>query len=233
MDSRRVFRLFVIVTIVVAVIGGGAAVTGRGLDRWDTGRAAPLAVILILMVARLAASTRSLGGVGRQMAVLLAFGAVLVIGYTYRDEAQGLTDRLMGGLIPSRGVEVAPGSVKFTADENGQFAIDATVDGVRIHFLMDTGASGIALSQHDAVRLGLDKAALRYTGIFSTANGAVRAAPVMLQSIEIGPLFAGNVPACVNGGDLDQSLLGMSFLSTLGRIEIRGDTLILEQSTGR
>jgi predicted aspartyl protease len=37
----------------------------------------------------------------------------------------------------------------------------------------------------------------------------------------------------VNGGDLDQSLLGMSLLSTLGRIEIRGDTLLLEQSASR
>lgn len=233
MDSRRVFRLFVIAGVIAALIAAAAVITGRGLDRWDTARAVPLVVILILMVARLAASTRPLGGVARQMAVLLAFGAVLVIGYTYRDEARGLADRLMGGLIPSRGVEVAPGIVKFTADENGQFAIDATVDGVRIHFLMDTGASGIALSQRDAARLGLDEGALRYSGVFSTANGAVRAAPVTLQSIAIGPLSAANVPAWVNGGDLDQSLLGMSLLSTLGRIEIRGDTLLLEQSASR
>ena len=229
MDSRRVFRLFIIAGAIAAVIAGAAAVTGRELDSWDTASAAPLIVILILMTARLAASTKPLGGIARQLALLLALGAVLVIGYSYRDEARGLTDRLMGGVIPSRGVEVAPGIVKFTADENGQFAIDATVDGVRIHFLMDTGASGIALSQRDAARLGLKDEPLHYTGIFSTANGTVRAAPVTLQSIEIGPLSATKVSAWVNGGDLDQSLLGMSYLSTLGRIEIRGDTLILER----
>jgi aspartyl protease family protein len=94
---------------------------------------------------------------------------------------------------------------------------------------MDTGASGIALSRRDAGRLGLDTKDLRYTGLFSTANGMVRAAPVTLDSVQIGPLSANAVSAWVNEGDLDQSLLGMSYLSTLGRIEIKGDTLILER----
>ena len=119
--------------------------------------------------------------------------------------------------------------MRFTADDTGQFAIDATVNGVAVHFLMDTGASGIALSRRDADRLGFDPKALRYSDIVSTANGMTRAAPVMLDSIQIGPLSAESVHAWVNQGDLDQSLLGMSYLSTLGRIEIKGDTLILER----
>jgi aspartyl protease family protein len=227
--SRRVLRLFVIALVVAGIIGGAAAVSGGGFDSWDSARAVPLVVILVLMVARLAASTRPLGGIGRQMALLLAFGAMLVIGYSYRNEARGLSERLLGSLLPSRGVEVAPGTMRFTADDNGQFAIDATVDGVKVHFLMDTGASGIALSQRDAARLGFDESSLRYSGNFSTANGRVRAAPITLNTLEIGPFSANDVPAWVNGGDLDRSLLGMSYLSTLGRIEIRGDTLILEQ----
>jgi aspartyl protease family protein len=219
--------------VVAGIIGGAAAISGGGLDGWDTATAAPLAILLIFMVARLAASTRPLSGIARQMALLLAFGAVLVIGYSYRSDVRELANRLLGSLIPSRGVEVAPGMVRFTADDNGQFAIDATVNGVKIHFLMDTGASGIALSQRDAARLGLDGDSLRYTGVFSTANGPVRAAPVMLESLDIGPFSARHIPAWVNGGDLDQSLLGMSYLSTLGRIEIRGDSLILEQMPSR
>ena len=96
-------------------------------------------------------------------------------------------------------------------------------------FLVDTGASGIALSKRDAERLGLKPEDLRYTAPFSTANGMTRATPVTLDAIKIGPMRAYSVHAWVNEGDLDQSLLGMSYLSTLGRVEIRGDTLILER----
>jgi aspartyl protease family protein len=199
------------------------------LDGWDIARGLPLAIILLLMVARLSASTRPLGPMARQFAVILAFGTILVVGYSYRDDLTAAFGRAMGTIVPSRGTEIAPGMMRFIADDRGQFAIDATVNGVAVHFLMDTGASGIALSRRDAGRLGLDPKDLRYTGLFATANGMVRAAPVTLDSVQIGPLSANAVPAWVNEGDLDQSLLGMSYLSTLGRIEIKGDTLILER----
>ncbi len=226
---RRGLRLALIAGIVGATIAGAAAISARNLDGWDVAQGLPLAIILILMIARLSVSTQPLGPMARQLTLLLAFGAVLIVGYSYRDDLTGLFGRAIGTLAPAHGVQIAPGMMKFTADDSGQFAIDATVDGVAVHFLLDTGASGIALSKRDAGRLGLDAKDLRYTGIFSTANGTTRAAPVTLDSIAIGPLSATNVSAWVNEGDLDQSLLGMSYLSTLGRIEIRGDTLILER----
>ncbi|MDB5395878.1 MAG: hypothetical protein JWM91_3384 [Rhodospirillales bacterium] len=222
-------RLLLIAGIVGAVIAIAASASPGALDGWDVARGIPLAIILLLMVARLSASTRPLGPMARQLAVILAFGTVLVVGYSYSDDLNGILGRVLGAIVPSHGTEIAPGMMRFTVDDNGQFAIDATVNGVQVHFLMDTGASGIALSQRDAGRLGLDPKDLRYTGLFSTANGMVRAAPVTLDSIQIGPLSAGAVPAWVNEGDLDQSLLGMSYLSTLGRIEMKGDTLILER----
>lgn len=95
--------------------------------------------------------------------------------------------------------------------------------------IFNTGASGIALTKRDAERIGLDSAHLDYTSLFSTANGMVRAAPVKLDSLQIGPFDASSVPAAVDEGDLDMSLLGMSYLSTLGRIEIKGDTLTMER----
>ena len=57
----------------------------------------------------------------------------------------------------------------------------------------------------------------------------VRGAHVTLDVLQVGPLTARGVRALVNEGDLDQSLLGMSYLSSLGRVEIRGDALILER----
>jgi aspartyl protease family protein len=226
---RPALRLLLIAGGVAGIVALAASASSGALDSWDVARGLPMGIILLLMVARLSASTRPLGPMARQLAVFLAFGTVLVVGYSYKDDLNGVFGRALGTIVPSRGVQVAPGMMRFTADESGQFAIDATVNGVAVHFLMDTGASGIALSRRDASRLGFDPKILGYSGMFSTANGMTRAAPVTLDSIEIGPLSADNVPAWVNEGDLDQSLLGMSYLSTLGRIEIRGDTLILER----
>lgn len=230
MVSRRVFRLLLIAAALLGIVALVASVSPDGFGRMDWAQAIPGIVILILMVARLAASTKPLGPVARQMALIVAFGAVLVVGYSYRDDFHSLTDRLMGNIVPSRGVEVAPGMLRFTADDRSQFAIDAKVNGTAVHFLMDTGASGIVFSKRDAERLGFEPRQLIYSAAFSTANGLVRAAPVMLDDLQIGPLAATHVSAWVNEGDLDVSLLGMSYLSTLGRIEIKGDTLILERA---
>ena len=217
-------RLFLVVTVVGAVVGALAASFPGALARFDIARLVWAIVIVALIALRLAASTRPVGPAAKQLAVFIVIGAVLMVGYSYKNDLNGLLGRALGTVVPSRGVQVAPGMMRFTADDTGQFAIDATVNGVAVHFLMDTGASGIALSRRDADRLGFDPKALRYSDIVSTANGMTRAAPVMLDSIQIGPLSAESVHAWVNQGDLDQSLLG-----TLGRIEIKGDTLILER----
>jgi aspartyl protease family protein len=169
---------------------------------------------------------------GKQALILLALGAALMLGYSYRDDLSDAWGRVIGTVVPGRGVEVAPGIVRFQADEGGQFFINAKVNGTGVHFLVDTGASGIALSRRDAERLGFDAHDLSFTAIFSTANGTTRGAPVTLGTMEIGPFEAHQVHAWVNEGDLDDSLLGMNYLRTLGRIEIRGDTLIIESAAG-
>jgi aspartyl protease family protein len=222
-------RLALIAVIVSAIVGAAASMSPGGLDGWDVARAIPLSIIVILMVLRLAVSTRPLGRMARHAAVFLALGTVLVVGYTYREDLGTVFGRMLGGVVPGHGTEIAPGLMRFQADDAGQFVVDAKVNGTAVHFLVDTGASGIAPSQRDARRLGFDNAALDYNTPISTANGTTRAAPVTLGSLQIGPLAAHGVHAWVNRGDLDQSLLGMTYLSTLGRVEIRGDTLILER----
>jgi len=224
-----IVRLVLIAGIVGAVIGAFASASPGGLDGWDVARALPLSIILILMVMRLSVSTQPLGRMARHLSVFLALGTVLVVGYSYRDDLGAIFGRTLGTVVPGRGTEIAPGMMRFEADNKGQFVVNAQVNGKAIHFLVDTGASGIALSQRDARRLGFDDDKLDYNTPFSTANGMTRGAPVTLNVLQVGPLTARNVRAWVNEGDLDQSLLGMSYLSTLGRIEIKGDTLILER----
>jgi len=112
---------------------------------------------------------------------------------------------------------------------NGHFNVEAEVDGRRMEFLVDTGASVIALRERDAARLGIHPAQREYTAQVSTANGIVRAAPVELNRVDVGSLTVRNVQALVLPDEaLGQNLLGMSFLSRV-RFEHRDGRLVLEQ----
>jgi len=97
-----------------------------------------------------------------------------------------------------------------------------------VSMLVDTGASAVVLSFEDAERIGLEPQRLAYTVTVSTANGRATAAPVRLDEIAIGPVLRRNVRAMVTEeGRLDQSLLGMTFLSTLGSFQMQGEELRL------
>ncbi len=99
--------------------------------------------------------------------------------------------------------------------------------------LVDTGASSVVLKSTDAERAGIDLARLAYVVPVQTANGTAFAAPIRLKSIVVGTIAFGDVEALVaQSGALDESLLGMSFLSKLGSYEFSGDYLTLRSRRG-
>jgi aspartyl protease family protein len=121
-------------------------------------------------------------------------------------------------------------SVVVSRDARGHFEVDARVDGRHLSFMVDTGASVIALTAADAGRLGLHPAAREFVTEVRTANGTVRAAPAELDRVEIGDLVVHDVAALVMPeGVLSDNLLGLSFLSRLRRFEYTDGKLVLEQ----
>jgi aspartyl protease family protein len=123
----------------------------------------------------------------------------------------------------SRSVVISPG-------RNGHFQVEGRVDGRRMDFMVDTGASMIALTERDAAMLGVHPAASEYTAMVKTANGNVRAAPVELNMVEIDDIVVRNVAAMVMpDGALSDNLLGLTFLSRLHRFEYSEGKLVLEQ----
>jgi aspartyl protease family protein len=115
------------------------------------------------------------------------------------------------------------------ANDGGHFEVEARVDGRRLAFMVDTGATVIALRESDAARLGFHPTPRDYTIKISTANGVGRAALVQLGMVEVGNIVVRDLPALISPDDaLGVNLLGMSFLSRVRWSHERGK-LIIEQ----
>jgi len=121
------------------------------------------------------------------------------------------------------------GTITIPRSADGHYYLTLDINGASADFIVDTGATDIVLSRADAAAAGLDPDNLNFFGRANTANGVVRTAPVRLDSVIIGPHEDTNVPAVVNEGDLDQSLLGMGYLQRWGRIEIAGGEMQLSR----
>ena len=173
-----------------------------------------------------------LGTAARNAAVWLTLILMLMAGYVYRFELQDFASRLTAGLIPGSPVssQTSEGrnQVMLIRANSGHFEADAFVEGAQIRFVVDTGASSVVLSHADAIKVGIDTSQLSYSTPVSTANGVTQAARIRLSSLDIGEVKRDNVSAMVaREGNLDVSLLGMSFLGSLWSFEMRGDRLIL------
>jgi aspartyl protease family protein len=123
-----------------------------------------------------------------------------------------------------------PGSTvaQITKAADGHYWATADVNGSAVRFLVDTGATAVALTADDAKRLGLNLEALDYVVNVTTADGKTRAAQVKLRSVTIAGARIENVDALVLEGGLKTSLLGMSYLGRLTSFEATRTALILK-----
>jgi aspartyl protease family protein len=123
-----------------------------------------------------------------------------------------------------------PRSLSIPRDARGHFQTEGRIDGQRIGFMLDTGASLIALNETSAARFGLRPSRGDYNATVSTANGTIKAARTRLAMVEIGGLIVRDVEAMVLPDEaLSENLLGLSFLSRLKRFEYAGGKMVLEQ----
>lgn len=113
--------------------------------------------------------------------------------------------------------------------QNGHYVVKAFINNQAITVLVDTGASAVALSAHDAEQVGLHPGLLTYNVTVATANGIVKAARVKLDKVEIDGVRVDDVDALVlPEGALTGTLLGMTFLSRLSSFTSEGGKLTLK-----
>ena len=119
------------------------------------------------------------------------------------------------------------GTVVITRGMQGHFFTDGDVAGKPLNFLVDTGATTVALSRQQAQDVGVDIANLHYDREMITAAGTVRGASVTLPELRIGDIKLLEVSAVVMDTPSDIALLGQSFLGRIDKVSIEGDRMTL------
>jgi aspartyl protease family protein len=187
----------------------------------------------------LSSGTRSLLG---ELASWTAAAAIVVAGIVYYDTLRTGLSSALGVAEPSAGtvhqtaaeqdlsspVPGKSGVQEIKSGPDGHYYARAEVNGRPIDVMVDTGASMVALTYEDALRAGLSLRPSDFTGRVSTANGVAAVAPVTLARVTIGRITVRDIRAAVcERGKLERTLLGMSFLSRLERVDINQGRLTL------
>ena len=135
-------------------------------------------------------------------------------------------DRAGGGGSSGGTTTVSDGAIELQRSSDGHFYAEVQINGSTIRALVDTGASGIALSRADASSAGIATSIGMPDVVGEGADGDVHGEVVKLDRVTLGHKTAEGMSAVVlsNG---EQSLLGQSFLSKFDTVEIRGDVMVL------
>ncbi len=217
------------ILIIVALAAGLYALDqyNPSLFSSDEGARRLIYLVLLLVIVGPAIFMGRLSRNIRSMVVWAGMLVLLAVGYAFWHQGEVSSSAVTAELMPQRGAAEAPNEARFIANRNGDFVVEALIEGVTVVFIVDTGASDVVLSPEDAKRVGLKLDRLEYTQRYQTANGAIFGAPVRLDWMSVGGINLYDVRASVPDSELRHSLLGMSFLNRLGGFEVRDGVLTL------
>jgi aspartyl protease family protein len=122
--------------------------------------------------------------------------------------------------------QIAPDKITLSRSHDGHFYADLDVNYGKVRFLVDTGASMVALTGADAQKLGLTWNDVELETVARGASGDVRGKMVVLDKMQIGNFQANNVRAAIIPEGLDVSLLGQSFLARVSSVNIQNDKMV-------
>ena len=147
----------------------------------------------------------------------------------FEYQGQVLERRLDGRVHAAAGASDAGEDVTLYRDSWGMFHTVGSINGLPVKFLVDTGASSVAMNSSQARRLGIDYHLEGNPAYVATASDVVKAYKVKLDVVTVGSIQVRNVTCVVmEGAQPSEVLLGMSFLGRLEMIN-RADQLILRK----
>lgn len=129
--------------------------------------------------------------------------------------------------MASRLTPEKPKETLLERSDAGHFYVDAEVNGQLVHFVVDTGATSVALTVDDARRIGVPFSTGEFQVVGSGASGPVRGKSIMLDKVSVDGKEVRGVSGAVLEG-LGISLLGQSYLSRISGVEMSGDYMRLQ-----
>ena len=161
------------------------------------------------------------------VAVLSALAAIRTVSALHLLPHPAVAPAAMVAIASAPSLSRHAGAAEVAKARDGHFWAEAQVNGRHVRFLVDTGATVVALTLQDARRLSIDTAALKFDRDVITAAGRSRAAGIDLAYVAVAGARVEHVPALVLENGLESSLLGMSYLGRLSRFEATPTALIL------
>jgi len=162
----------------------------------------------------------------RMLTMSLAWLAIFAGGFvifTFRDDLSYVGQRLRA---EATGEPVTQGEeIRIPMAIDGHFWVDGRVNGKKVKFLVDSGATMTTVGRKTAARVGMEVSPQR-NQVVRTGNGLIRVATGRAQTLEVGTIERADLPVHV-ADDEDLNVLGMNFLSSLQRWGVEGRWLIL------
>ncbi|MGR3660615.1 MAG: retropepsin-like aspartic protease family protein [Paracoccaceae bacterium] len=186
----------------------------------DFARFIYLAILAIAIIGWFLAENRA--SLGKTARMATAWGLIF-IGVI---AAYGLWSDIRQDVLPRQSV-IGQNVIEVPRGVDGHYHLTLLLNDTPVDFIVDTGASDVVLSLDDAKRIGLNLNELIFSGVANTANGSVATASARIENLRLGDIHDQGVRVSVNGGEMNGSLLGMSYLQRFSRIEIVHDKLIL------
>jgi len=181
-----------------------------------------LMAIMLVLGSLIGRRERPLRLFGMALAWVLIFGAGFVL-FTFRDELGWVSQRLKAEATGAAVVEGRETRVPMAID--GHFWVEARVNGEKVKFLVDSGATMTTIDRGTARKAGIEVSPTRDQYV-RTGNGVIRVASGRVDRIEVGGIERRDLGVQIADND-NLNVLGMNFLSSLSRWGVEGRWLVL------
>lgn len=184
-------------------------------------------LLLVLVGSALVSRSLPIGQTLKMALGWIGIFALIFLLVSFRPELKMIWSRVTGELGLSSAPAISGAPMTLRKREDGHFWVDADVNGHRVEFMVDSGATYTALSAQSAKDAGVEPDALSMKMAIGTANGMVEADRATIADLRVGSLAMKDHAVVVAEAFGDTNVLGMNFLSALESWQVEGNSMIL------
>ena len=186
-------------------------------------------VCILLLLSSLAARRLPLGYVAKAAFAWIAIFAALFAIFSFRFEFKAVWERVKADISGTAGQSVSGGEITIRRQDDGHYWLQVDVNGKRVRFMIDSGATTTAVNANTARETGIQVDTTGYPVFLNTANGSVAAQRGIIQSLKIGTHEIGQHNVVVSESFGDTNVLGMNFLDSMQSWKVEANVMTLKQ----